>query len=261
MPSDAVSEERNLYRLSDGVVLIPNGIAQTATAASAPAAAIFASIKARLVSLGSATDHCDPPVMDFPRWKGFPVQLCGYTDSASVRTYMLNASPEQRARWIVNACIDIKAASTKSCADTLFKWIKDASSGGVFPVAGFIPEPASSGGGQGSHPVCCLFRDGVTIAVKGVNSPPAIDNKCDFGDDINDRPVKEVKAKARIASILREDYVAHSGKPASTVDGLKWIDVIRDLYQQAWTSVRNELVTAKARTLGAPAAKKKLNTL
>lgn len=255
-PSDTVSKDRDLYRLSESVAAVAGGVPPAASALAADAETVFASIKARLVNLGTATDHCEPPVLDFPRWKGFPVQLCGYTDTVSVRTYMLNASPEQRAHWIINACIDVHAPSTSSCADTLFKWIRDASSGGMFPVAGFIPEPASSGGGQGDHPVCYLFRDGVTIAVEGVNSPSAVNNKCDFGDDVNDRPVKEVKAKARIASTLRGDYIAYSGKPASTVDGLKWIDVIRDLYQQAWTSERNELVTAKARALVAAGKKR-----
>ncbi|MEJ7806917.1 MAG: glucosaminidase domain-containing protein [Telluria sp.] len=145
-PSNMVSEELNLYRLSDGVVAFAGKTTSTATAADTDA--IIAGIKAKLAALGSSVSHCDPPVMNFARWNGFPVQLCGYQDGGvSVRTYILNASPEQRARWIVNACLDIQAASTKTCADKLFDSIKTASSGGVFPVAGFIPEPASAAGG------------------------------------------------------------------------------------------------------------------
>lgn len=264
-PSDQVSEEFNLYRLSNSTVAVTSNIALTVTTASAPDAdtdAILASIKAKLAL--KKPRHCDPPIMDFPRWKGFPVQLCDYQEKGvSVRTYMLNASPEQRARWIVNACLDIHAASTKSCTDQLTDWIHHASSDDVFPVAGFIPEPANSARSKGDHILCLLFRDGITVAVKGVDSPAAVNNRCDSKDDpndrINDRPVTTVKKYARIASTTREDYVAYTHMPRAAVSSLKWIDVIRNQYQQAWTSDRNELITAKAHALMGTGAPKKRN--
>ncbi|NVD97754.1 glucosaminidase domain-containing protein [Massilia sp. BJB1822] len=203
-PSDSVSEGSNLYRLSDSQVGLKHGTASATPATSTPdinTSALLARMKAKFASLPSPVGHCDSPDVEFPRWQGFPVQLCSYKDTVTVHTYMLNASAEQRAQWLVNACLDVHATSTDRCVDALFDQIKNASSGGVFPVAGFIPEPASSGGGQGNDPVCFLFRDGITIAVAGVNSPRAVNNKCDFGDDVNDRPIMAVKNRARIASI------------------------------------------------------------
>ena len=239
------------------VALVDNTTAARTTEVAAETAAIMAGIKANLAVLGSPVSDCDPPVMDFAGWNGLPVQLCTYRESGvSVRTYMLNASPDQRARWIVNACLDIQAVSTKACANKLFESIKTASSGGVFPVAGFIPEPASAAGGTGHKILCLLFRDGVTVAVKNIDAPAAVNNQCHFGDDINDRPVTKVKKYARIASTTREEYLACSGKPKSTVDGLKWIVVVRDLYQKAWTSDRNQLITAKAHALAGTVATK-----
>ena len=79
-----------------------------------------------------------------------------------MRTYMLSPSADQLARWTVTACHDAGTASPQDCIKYLANFIIKASSG-VFPVAGYIPEPAASAGSHGSTALSLLFRDGVTI--------------------------------------------------------------------------------------------------
>lgn len=72
-PSDQVSTERNLYRLSN-----TRGSLDSKTEALAR---YFASkIESR---------KCEQEKLDFPRWQGFPVRLCEYREgSVLVKTYM-----------------------------------------------------------------------------------------------------------------------------------------------------------------------------
>src|SRR4051812_3825734 len=82
--------------------------------------------------------RCDPPRLDFPRWEGFPVRLCDYHDiGVTVRTYMLNPDRVKQARWTVTACFDAQARDMRRCIDYMVGVVRTASSGGVFPVAGY----------------------------------------------------------------------------------------------------------------------------
>jgi hypothetical protein len=248
MPSDDVSPERNLYKITpplDKSEANPVRLVATSqdTDVQVKTSAWFA---ARL-----STRQCDTPVVDFPRWNGFPVQRCGYNDSGvKVQTYMLNPAADKLARWTVTACKDANSNDLATCAAAVSKTIMSASSG-VFPVAGFIPEPASSGGGTGSSMVCFLFRDGVTVTTRVIpNAPAAISSACPDAD--NDGAIVTAKKYARVASTTRDEYRKAGGtEPVGTDKNgdPRWADVIRRLYQEAWNSDRNVLISAKAKSL------------
>ena len=107
---------------------------------------------------------CDAPTTTFPRWVGFPVRRCTYKDvGITTKAYMLNPTAEQLAHWVVTACQDAQATSMDACTKRMERVIQEASSGGIFPVAGYIVEPSGAAGGHGSGALCILFRDGVTI--------------------------------------------------------------------------------------------------
>ena len=88
-PSDQVSTTQNLYLLSQGarVTNLSNGPPQDA--ANSPDSYVTYA-EGRINPWKSA--RCDAPKLDYPRWIGFPVTLCNYTDiGVTVRTFMLNA--------------------------------------------------------------------------------------------------------------------------------------------------------------------------
>jgi hypothetical protein len=195
---------------------------------------------------------CDPPVTDFPRWVGFPVRRCRYSDGGvDVRTAMLNPTAQQLALWSVNACTDTGAKDAKSCALGIARVILSASSG-VFPVEGYIPESASSGGGKGTQILCYYFRDGVTVRLDGVQGVPAsINCACPVAGCPEEKVVRAMKF-ARVASTSRAEYVAHGGtdRVGTDADGdVRWVDVVRRQYQDAWRSDRNALIAARVSAL------------
>lgn len=201
------------------------------------------------------SSHCDDPVMNYPRWEGFPVKLCEYSDiGVTVKTYMLNANRAKQARWIVTACKDAHALQMKKCTDYLVGEVRTASSGGVFPIAGYIPEPQFGG-------VCYVFRDGVTVLTEFLRDWLRPKNKAcgNSYDEQMTAPLYQAWRYARIASTTRKDYqdaggikevgedcVSHNASPGTKCD-LRWVDVVRELYQEAWNSDRNQLISAKAK--------------
>ena len=181
---------------------------------------------------------CGPARYDYPRWHGFPVRLCKYTDiGATVETYMLNADRQKIAMWFATACGDAGAVNVRACIDRLAKEAVAASSMGVFPVDGFIPEPEYGGR-------CFLFRDGVTVGTAAYPHPAApLRGNCEPVVRAEEAVTYAAKF-ARIMSTTREDYRAAGG--AKPVVGIEWLDVVRELYQAAWSGRRNELVSARA---------------
>lgn len=180
------------------------------------------------------------PLLHIHGWEGYPVTLCDYSDiGVTVKTYMLNADRAKQARWIVTACHDAHAPNIKKCVDHLVGAVRVASSGGVFPVAGYIPEPQDGG-------VCYVFRDGVTVwtTLRKQWLKPK-NNACGASNEEEmTQPLYKAWKFARIASTTRADYTAAGGD--RPVDGLKWVDVVRALYQKAWNEDRNELISARA---------------
>jgi hypothetical protein len=231
LESAKVSPEANLFKL----------LAVTPSGGFAGVAQIDDLAFAESIIHPWQSSHCDDPVMNYPRWEEFPVTLCKYTDiGVTVKTYMLNADGPKQARWIVTACHDAQASNMRKCIKYLVSEVRNASSGGVFPIAGYIPEPQDGG-------VCYVFRDGVTVWTEFRKSwlHPQ-NNHCGNSDEEEmTQPLFRAFKFARIASTTRPDYQAAGG--TLPVNGLKWVEVVRDLYKKAWTSDRNELISAKAK--------------
>ena len=182
---------------------------------------------------------CDEPRLDYPRWQGFPVALCPYSDiRVTVRTYMLNPDLQRQARWTATACADANASNMQACMDFVISETRTASSGGVFPVSGYIPEP--SGGG-----LCYLFRDGVTVWTARYRQSAAPRNHSCGTPDGDEVPLTRAGAFARISSTTRKDYSLAGGR-MPTAD-LQWVETTRKLYQEAWAQDRNELMSAVAK--------------
>jgi hypothetical protein len=60
-----------------------------------------------------------------------------------------------------------------------------------------------------------------------------------------------------VASTTREEYLAAGGTETvgTKADGnVHWLDVVRQLYQEAWTSDRDQLISAKAKAAKAEGA-------
>jgi Mannosyl-glycoprotein endo-beta-N-acetylglucosaminidase len=182
-PSDTVSAELSLYQLSQ---------IRTAEDRLGSGIGYIAYAEQKIVPWKSA--HCDPPRLDYPRWTGFPVTLCDYSDiGVTVRTYMLNADRAKQAHWTVTACQDAKATNMHACIDYMVGVVRRASSGGVFPVAGYVPEPQNGG-------VCYVFRDGITVwtTLRPYWQRPQ-NHSCGNVDE-SEQPLAAVWKFARIAS-------------------------------------------------------------
>lgn len=271
-PSDTVSPVHNLYALSEGVTSAIGGQAASQKEVVSPPLAVAADPLEVAKAKAYYAKHlekreCDPPDTNFPRWEGFPVQNCVYKGvGITVHTYMLNPSAEQLARWTVTACRDAGAASLEKCVSYMEKMIINESSG-VFPIDGYIPEPGLSVGASDSDPRCPLFRDGVTIATESWDTDRPIGQECGPANE-RKKPALRAKKYARVASTSRQDYLdaggtkevgkdcvsdkqwqtrLRSGEVGTNCD-VRWLDVVRELYQEAWTRDRNRLISAKART-------------
>ncbi|MEU7656814.1 hypothetical protein AB0C41_32865, partial [Micromonospora taraxaci] len=232
--SKAIKGGMMLHWLRFAIVALPL-LPNLARATSAETLAAYAERKIKPWQ----SKHCEPPTLTFPRWVGFPVQLCQYTDDAlgvSVTLYMLNADKSRQAAWTVTACQDA-GSPNYACIDYMVDAVRTASSGGIFPVSGYMPEPQYGGR-------CYVFRDGVTIwTVKRPFWQSPKNRSC--GDFVEqDDAVGRVWAYARISSTTREDYASARGN-LPTAD-TKWMDTIRTLYQEAWNSPRNALMSATA---------------
>jgi hypothetical protein len=206
--------------------------------------------------------QCEPAQYDYPRWEGYPVQLCNYVEKSKIdpvrsvfaKPYLLLPTADMLARWTVTACADAGSTDAAKCIEVLVTTATRAASGNIFPVAGYVPESKGSSGGVGNEIVCIPFRDGVTAYSKKI--PRAVDprdNKCAM-DDVNEQPIVQAMRFARVVSTTRLEYKQNGGNEIVGSDNdrdPRWIDVVRGLFQRAWTSDRNELISAKARALRA----------
>jgi len=188
------------------------------------------------------SDQCDKPILNYPNWQGFPVVRCPYTDiKTTVKSYMLNADKDRIAKWVVTACREVNAENLRNCICHLSKLINDESSGGIFPIDGFIPEPLHGGR-------CFLFHDGVTVFTKLYpESQKPVANKCDDTKAIitNYSDIKSVGQFARIISTTRSEYKNYPG--TYPVNKNQWVIAVREEYKKAWTSDKNVLISAKAK--------------
>ncbi len=184
----------------------------------------------------------------YPDWEGLPLQECTYgvkgeRDPArkTAKVIMLNASPDQLARWVVATCVEVTGGAARRCTDKLSRQIINQS-GAQFPIAGIVYEDILPEDGRME---VFAFRNGVTVKVNGVThlstqQPTA----AEIEKSLNGQVTKAYKF-ARIQSTTREQYQANGG--TTNVVELAWLEVTRDLYKAAWGNNRNELMIAWAR--------------
>jgi hypothetical protein len=195
----------------------------------------------------------NPRPVTYPGYEGLPLVLCTYSVSdrdkpggvvvgkKQASVILLNASAEQIARWVVNACVEVKGSAEPKYTDALFKHIINAS-GGQWPVAGIVYEDILPE--DGKNEIFC-FRDGVTVAVEGVEHRGIVQpTEKEIKQSLYGKVVKAY-SYARIQSTNRDEYHKNGGK--KDVEGLAWLPVSRDLYKAAWDKDRNELMVAWAR--------------
>lgn len=193
-------------------------------------------------------------------WEGFPIERHTYsvTDKDGTEkkadVIVLLPSPEQVARWIVEAVTEVKGQYDEPLARKAFGNII-GQSGGQFPVAGVVYEDILPA--DGVNEVYC-FRDGVTVAVEGVKlrkTEPL--TSAEIEASING-PIAKVYTYARIASTKPEWFIAVGGDPAVLgPDGKptkQWPIEIRKAFQQAWGKDRNLLIVAWVKANATPPA-------
>ncbi len=190
--------------------------------------------------------NCVPTT--YPEWEGYPLQQCTYGVKGThdpvrktAKVILLDASPEQLARWVVSTCVTVTEGAAVRCTRTLSREIM-GQSGAQFPVAGIVFEDILPENGVFE---VFAFRNGVTVKVSGVShlgtaQPTAAEIEKSLHGDVT-----FAFKFARIQSTTREQYRANGG--TRDVTGLAWPAVIRDLYKAAWGNDRNELMIAWAR--------------
>jgi hypothetical protein len=208
--------------------------------------------------------HCADT--SFSKWEGFPLKRCTYrqADSSSssgkkATVIMLNPEKELLAKWLVASCVIVKGSTgIRSCAIKLAKAVINAS-GSQFPVAGIVLEDMNEDNVQEAY----TFRDGVTVKLQG---GLAVGFTGMFDESANNLAVEpntivlstaSLKGPARIQSTSRQMYKDYMGSQAKDVTGVKWLDEVRALYQDAWRrghddslpetveKYRNDLLVAK----------------
>ena len=197
---------------------------------------------------------------DVPDWEGFPVKEYIYYTGDDIylgkpkigKVLMLNPTPEMLAKWVTNAVFDatgnISFENVKKVLDFI-KW----QSGGQFPISGVVYEDMYTKGFYEPY----VFKDGITVYMAD-SKHIALDKTCteeqlDFYLTISYKDLKPRTGRyARICSTTREMYYAAGGKEAvgdSENDrNQQWLAVVRKLYQKAWNSDKNELITAWAKS-------------
>lgn len=188
-----------------------------------------------------------------PGWEGFPVKLYEYKTAPDLHThqpkvakvYLLDPSPEKLAMWIATTCWIVKKSLDYQYTHKMLAWIKNQS-GAQFPVKGVVYEDQYTP--TDFYPY--IFKDGVTVYVKDSIQFPK-DETCtpeqiNYYLHLTNAELKPQTGQyARIASTTREDYKANGGKAdVGSKDDRKieWLNVVRQLYQQAWRSDTNQLL-------------------
>jgi endoglucanase len=193
-----------------------------------------------------------------PGWEGFPVKLYEYKTGNDLYTgepkigkvYLLNPTPEKLAMWIVTTSWEVKKSVESKYINKLFQTVR-GQSGAQFPVKGVVYEDQYTRNFQEPY----VFKDGVTVYVADSTMFPK-DKHCtseqlDFYLKIENKDLKPQTGRyARIISTNREMYTTGGGTK-DVGDGnnrkVEWLAVVRELYQKAWKSDRNELMIAWAK--------------
>ena len=184
----------------------------------------------------------------YPGWEALPLKECTYSRKGAddpvkktAKVIMLNAEPDQLARWVVSTCIEVVGCATIKCTNNMGRQIIEQS-GAQFPIAGIVFEDILPP--DGKYEVFA-FRNGVTVLIDGVThrgtaQPSAAQIEKSLHGDVT-----STLRFARIQSTTREQYLANGG--TLSVTGNAWNEVNRDLYKAAWNNNRNELMIAWAK--------------
>lgn len=185
-------------------------------------------------------------------WTGFPVRLCTYSvhdgqlGELRASVVLLDADPEKLARWVVSACLEVMQTAAVSCTGKLRDRIVEQS-GAQFPVAGLVLENMQ----RRDRWTMFAFRDGVTCVVDGVENGSHTPVKPHHVQQALAAPVARERVYGRIAGTTQADYdkyLKSRGRPRDAYRGsnASWRHIVRELYQKAWSSDRNELLVAWA---------------
>jgi 3D (Asp-Asp-Asp) domain-containing protein len=205
----------------------------------------------------------------YRNWENLPLKECTYSVKGhgeptpkKAKVIMLNAAPEQLARWVVSTCLEVAGNANQRCTDWLSKRVLNQS-GAQFPIAGIVYEDLN---GDGINEVY-VFRDGVTVRVNGLtNGSTQQPTNGQINNSLNGEVVSTGKF-ARIQGTTRVEYkknasITKEKNPdifndvygGAVVDvgndtdrKIIWLDVVRNLYKAAWGKDRNELMISWAR--------------
>jgi hypothetical protein len=230
-------------------------------------------------------------------WGGYSVDICRYTESGgfTLDAVTLNPTRDQLIGWIVTACdyvrtqVDLPASfDLGACDNKVYKATVDASSGGIFPVAGGVAE------NRHDDPFC--FRNGVTI-IRGFASDkagkptskglPYFDSALAQNKKVSPQDLARCfdatpaglcsvpQTRARPASTTPEDFRRYQvyrygesstlerfglDRTASLENTRDWTEAVAAIYKAALSpqAQENELITAKALVLYSAALTREL---
>lgn len=224
-------------------------------------------------SLASLTERCSTVLAaaymaenllderdDLPGWEGYPVQLWEYYTGKDIYlgapkrglVYMLNPSPEQLAKWVVNAVFDATGALDPAHIEKLCAFIQ-WQSGAQFPVSGVVYEDMYTAGFYEPY----VFKDGVTVYVADstylTREKHPTDEMLEYYLTLtNDQLRPNTGRYARISSTTREMYYDAGGtaEVGHSDDGERsqaWLAEVGRLYREAWNADKNFLIYAWAK--------------
>ncbi|MCZ7447277.1 hypothetical protein O8B93_06715 [Agrobacterium rhizogenes] len=183
-------------------------------------------------------------------WAGFPTRKFSYskTDANGVKkesiAVMLNPTPNQVARWIVNSVTTVCGRYVEDFGRQMVRHIVIAS-GFQFLVRGIHLEDM---GGTGKHTYYPFF-DGVTVKLDSIADgwPTRLLDPAEIESTVTAEQgnVTQVGKYARIQSTTRQEYLDAGG--TQEVSNEKWLGVVRQLYQAAWGNDDNKLMVATTR--------------
>lgn len=217
-----------------------------------------------LLSNAYMTQHFVEERTDIPDWEGFPVKLYEYETGIDIKThqpkkgkvYLLNPSARQLATWIVTSVWAAKGRLDYQDIQKFTQFILWQSSA-QFPVKGVVYEDMYTAGFYEPY----VFKDGVTVYIadstyfpQDTASKTCTEEMLDFYLNLTNKDLKSNTGRyARICSTTREMYLRCGGKRLDVGDSQQdrsvvWLEVVRELYQQAWHSDTNELMIAWCKT-------------
>ena len=223
----------------------------------------LASLTARCEKVLAAAYMAETPLgerTDLPGWEGYPVRLWEYHTGEDIYlhapkkglVYMLNPSPEQLARWVVNAVFDATGELDPAKIEQVCSFIQ-WQSGAQFPVSGVVYEDMYTAGFYEPY----VFKDGVTVYVADSTylsrEKHPDETMLQYYLTLTDEQLKPDTGRfARICSTTREMYYAAGGKAevGRSDDGERsraWLAEVGRLYREAWNSDRIFLIYAWAK--------------